>query len=156
MPIPEDADLYNSIVKEASDSLHENLLKTEYKDAEEAAKKASLYAQTTDFWLENLRMDIFGVSRRQFMYAPSVYKNMDKVRLTEKLKQAMKNPKSFRNYKGDFVESVKKGGYKEGLKSGLKQAGQGFIDNYLDDLTSGWAKGVGENLFSGYIDKLYN
>lgn len=156
MPIPEDADLYNSIVKEASDSLHENLLKTEYKDAEEAAKKASFYAQTTDFWLENLRMNIFGVSRRQFMYAPSVYKNMDKVRLTEKLKQSMKNPKSFRNYKGDFVESVKKGGYKEGLKSGLKQAGQGFIDNYLDDLTSGWAKGVGENLFSGYIDKLYN
>lgn len=154
--VPEDADLYNSIVKEASDSLHENLLKTEYKDAEEAAYRSAVAAQLTSFYGEKARMDLFGVSRRQFMYAPSVFRNSEKIKLTDKLKQALKDPKTAREYTGQFVESVKKGSSKEGLKSGLKQAGQGFIDNYLDDVTSGFAKGVGQNLFSGYIDNLYN
>lgn len=154
--VPEDTDLYNSIVKEASDSLHENLLKTEYKDAEEAAYRSAVAAQLTSFYGEKARMDLFGVSRRQFMYAPSVFRNSEKIKLTDKLKQALKDPKTAREYTGQFVESVKKGSYKEGIISGLKQAGQGFIDNYLDDVTSGFAKGVGQNLFSGYIDNLYN
>ena len=154
--VPEDADLYNSIVKEASDSLHENLLKTEYKDAEEAAYRSAVAAQLTSFYGEKARMDLFGVSRRQFMYAPSVFRNSEKIKLTDKLRQALKDPKTAREYTGQFVESVKKGSYKEGVISGLKQAGQGFIDNYLDDVTSGFAKGVGQNLFSGYIDNLYN
>ena len=154
--VPEDADLYNSIVKEASDSLHENLLKTEYKDAEEAAYRSAVAAQLTSFYGEKARMDLFGVSRRQFMYAPSVFRNSEKIKLTDKLRQALKDPKTAREYTGPFVESVKKGSYKEEVISGLKQAGQGFIDNYLDDVTSGFAKGVGQNLFSGYIDNLYN
>lgn len=151
-----DEQLYDSIIAQAKKSIKDNLLKTEYKDAEEAAYRAAVAAQLTSFYGEKLRMDAFGVSRRQWMYAPNVYKNKERIRLTQKLQEAIKDPKKLNTYTGDFVESVKKGTYREGLIAGGKQAAQGFIDNYLDDVTSGYAKGVGQNLFASYIDKLYN